>query len=102
MKFAINIKFLKKTKKKSKIFRYNIKKSIKKPEEIRNYLLREKNQNELMSKKHRKACRVLHYIQHLLIVISTIAGCVSNSGFTSLVGIPIGITSSEIGLKLCV
>ena len=64
-------------------------KSIKKPEEIRNYLLREKNQNELMSKKHKKACRVLHYIQHLLIVIS-------------LVGIPIGITSYEIGLKICV
>ena len=77
-------------------------KSIKKPEEIRNYLLREKNQNELMSKKHKKACRVLHYIQHLLIVISTIAGCVSNSVFTSLVGIPIGITSYGIGLKICV
>ena len=28
-------------------------------------------------------------------------GCVSISAFASLVGIPIGITSSSIGLKIC-
>ena len=33
---------------------------------------------------------------------SAITGCVSISDFTSLVGIPIGITSSAIGLKICV
>ena len=55
-----------------------------------------------MSKKNRKACRVLNYIEHSLIVISTITGCVSSSDFPSLVGIPIGITSSAIGLKICV
>ena len=38
---------------------------------------------------------------HLLIVISTITGCVFISAFASLVGIPIGITSSAIGLKIC-
>ena len=54
-----------------------------------------------MSKKHKKSCKVLSYIDHLLIVISTITGCVSISGFTSLVGIPTGIMSSAVGLKIC-
>ena len=40
-------------------------------EEIRNYLVIEINQNDLMSKKHKKVCRVLNYIGHLFIVIST-------------------------------
>ena len=57
-----------------------------------------KKQNKLMSKKHKKSCRVLNYINHLLIAISTITRCVSNSAFAPLVGIPIGITSSTIGL----
>ena len=47
-------------------------------------------------------CRVLNYIDHLLIVISTITGCVSISAFASLVGIPTGIMSSAIGLKICI
>ena len=55
-----------------------------------------------MSKNHKKVCRVLNYIDHLLIVISTITGCVSISDFVSLIGIPIGITSSAIGLKICI
>ena len=54
-----------------------------------------------MSKKHKKFWGVLNYTDHLLIVISTITGCVSISGFTSLSGIPIAITSSAIGLKIC-
>ena len=49
-----------------------------------------------MSKKHRKVCRVLNYIDYLLIVIAPITGCVSFSPFASLVGIPIGITSSAM------
>ena len=51
-----------------------------------------------MSKKHKNVCGVLNYIYHSLAVISTITGCVSISAFTSLAGIPIGITSSAIGL----
>ena len=54
-----------------------------------------------MSKKHKKVCRVLNYIDHLLIVISTITGCVSISAFAFLVGIHIGNTSCAIGLKIC-
>ena len=75
---------------------------LKKIDEIRNYLIEEINQNKLMSKKHKKVCRVLTYIDHLLIVISTITGCVSISAFASLVGIPIGIMSTAIRLKICV
>ena len=55
-----------------------------------------------MSKKHKKVYRILSYMKHLLILISTVKGCVSISAFTSLVGIPEGITSSAIGLKICV
>ena len=51
-----------------------------------------------MSKKH----KVLNYIEHLLILISTVNGDASISAFASLVGISIGITSSPIGLKIYV
>ena len=44
----------------------------------------------------------MNYIDHLLILISTISECVSISALTSLVGILIGITSSAIGLKFSV
>ena len=54
-----------------------------------------------MNKKHKKVCRVLNYIEHSL-TVSTITGCISISTFASLVGIPIGITSSTIGLRICV
>ena len=55
-----------------------------------------------MSKKHKKVFRVLNYIEYLLILVSTITGCVSSSAFAFLIGIPVGITSSKIGLKLCI
>ena len=74
---------------------------LKKIAETRNYLFKEINQNELMSKKYKRVCRVWNYIEHLLIVIYTITGCVSISAFPSLVGISIGITRCAIGLKIC-
>ena len=52
-----------------------------------------------MSKKHKKVCTTLNYIEHFLILGSTITGCVSISAFASSVGIPVGITGSAIGLK---
>ena len=70
---------------------------LKKTDEIRNYLI-----EEIISKKHKKFCRVLNYIPPLLIVISRITWCVSISTFVSLVAIPIGIISSVIGSKICV
>ena len=63
---------------------------------MRNYLIEEINQNEVMSKKHIKDYRDLNYIEKLLTPISTVTGCVSISGFASLLGIPTGITSSAI------
>ena len=54
-----------------------------------------------MSKKHGRVCTTLNYIEHFLILVSTITGCISSSSFASLLGIPIGITSSAIGLKIC-
>ena len=53
-----------------------------------------------MSKKHKKVCTTLNYIEHFLILASTITGCISITAFTSLLGIPIGITSYAIGLKI--
>ena len=40
-------------------------------------------------------------MDHLLILTSSITVCVSVPGFTSLVGIPIGIASSTMGLNWC-
>ena len=52
-------------------------------------------------KKHKKACTTLNYIEHFVILVLQITGCVSISTFSSLIGIPVGITSSAIGLKIC-
>ena len=54
-----------------------------------------------MSKKHKKFCTTLNYIENFLILVSIITGCVSIFAFASSVGIPIGITSSAIRLKIC-
>ena len=55
----------------------------------------------MISKKHKKVCTTLNYIEHFLILGSTITQRVFNSSLASVVGIPIGITSSEIGLQIC-
>ena len=73
---------------------------LKETNEVRNYLIEEMNKNESISKKHKKVCRVLNCIDHLLIAIPTITGRVSISDFASLVAIPKGIASSAIGLKI--
>ena len=48
-----------------------------------------------MSKKHKKVSTTLNYTEYFLILSFAITGCVS----MSLVGIPIGITSTAIELK---
>ena len=62
------------------------------------YLLEE---IELMSKKHKKVCTTLNYIEQVLILACAIAGCVSISPFPSFLGIFTVITSFGIGLKNC-
>ena len=44
---------------------------------------------------------ILNYIEYFLILASAITGYVSISAFASLLGIPVSITSSVIGLKIC-
>ena len=56
------------------------------------------NKSKLMSKKHKKFCMTLNYVEYLLILASVVTGFVSISAFSSLVGVPIGITSSAVGL----
>ena len=56
----------------------------------------------MMSKKHEKVCKVLNYIKNLLISVSTESGCVSISDFASLIGVPVGIVGSTIGLQIFV
>ena len=75
---------------------------LRKLDDLRNYLIEEMNQNELMSKKHEKFCTALNYMDNSLLAISTITECVYISDFAPLVDIPIGITSSAIGSKICV
>ena len=55
-----------------------------------------------MSRRYNKVCATPNYIEHFLILASTITGCISISAFATLLGIPIWIASSAIGLKLCV
>ena len=51
--------------------------------------------------KYKKTCKYLNYAKHLLILVSTFAGYVSNFAFASLVAISVGITSSAVGIKIC-
>ena len=49
----------------------------------------------------KKICTTLNYSEHFLILASVVTGCISFSAFASLLGTPIGITSSSIGLRIC-
>ena len=74
---------------------------LKNIDKTRNHFFEEIEKNELISKKHKKVCTTLNYIEHFLILASVIIGCISISVFASLLGICKGIVSSEIGLKIC-
>ena len=65
-------------------------------DETRKHVLTEIEQNELMSKKHKKVCTNLDDIEHFISPSTIITECISISAFASLLGIPIGITSSAI------
>ena len=53
-------------------------------------------------KSTKEVCTTLNFIEHFLILASTISQYISVSAFTSLIGIPIGITSSVIVFKIWV
>ena len=65
----------------------------------RNYLIEEIMQNELMNRKHKKNCTTLNYIEHFLILTSTITRWVSICVFASLSGIPTVICAITAGIK---
>ena len=54
---------------------------LKNIDETKSYFFEEKNQNELMSKNHKKVCTTLNYIEQVLILASTIIGFISISAF---------------------
>ena len=49
---------------------------LKNIDETRNYFLKEIEQNELMSRKHKKAFLTLNYIEHFLVLASAVTGCI--------------------------
>ena len=59
--------------------------SLRKIDETRNYLLHEINHNDLMGEKYKKASKYLNHVEHLLILVSTVTGCVSIFAFASSV-----------------
>ena len=74
---------------------------LRKIDETRAYLLDERKHNDLMSEKNKKTCKNLNYEDNLIILSSTITGCVSISAFASLVCVSVGMTSSALGIKIC-
>ena len=59
----------------------------------------ETKQGELMSKKHNKVCTLVNHVEHFPILALAITGSISIFVFPVLLGIPMGIASSAIGLK---
>ena len=52
-----------------------------------------------MSEK--QVCKDLNYFEYFLIFISAVSDFISVSAFASLVGVPVGIADSAVGLKIC-
>ena len=73
---------------------------LRKIDEARNYILDEINHNDLMTEKYKKICKYLNYFEHLLILVSTVTGCLWISTFASLVSVRVGIASSAVGIKV--
>ena len=74
---------------------------FKKIDEKINYRLDEINYNDLMSEKYKKAYKYLNYVKQLVVLVSTVAVCVSVSVFPSLIPLPVFITSSAVAVKIC-
>ena len=54
-----------------------------------------------MSRKHKKVCKTLNDVEHFLNLGFKITGCFSIFAFVSLLGIPIEIVISAVGLNVC-
>ena len=73
---------------------------LKEIDKARNYFIEETKQNKLISKKHKKIRKILNYTEYLLILPSTVTGCITISDFASLVGIPVGIAISVTAINI--
>ena len=67
--------------------------------ETRNYLSEEIDHNDSMNRKFKKTCKYLNYVEHLIILVSTVTGCVI-AGFALLVCVSVGIAGSVLGIKI--
>ena len=74
---------------------------LRKTNQTKNCLSEEIKHNDLMSEKYKKRFKYLNHVKHLLILVSTVTGCTSISAFSSLVCVPVGITSPAVGIKIC-
>ena len=74
---------------------------LRKIDETRNHLLDEIKHYNLKSEKYKKTYKYINYVENLLILSSTITGCVSIFAFSLLVGTNVGITSSSVGISIC-
>ena len=54
-----------------------------------------------MREKYNNTCKYLNHVEYMLILASTVTGCVLISTFASLVAVPVDITSSAVGKKIC-
>ena len=69
--------------------------------EIEDYFITEIKERELMSKKLRKYKYIsfFDYFDKALIVLSVTSGGISIASFTTVIGIPAGITSASLTLE---
>ena len=74
---------------------------LRKNDETRNYLLDEIKHIYLISEKYKKTSKYLNYVEKLLILASAVTGCVSIFAYSSLIYVPVGITSSAVGISIC-
>ena len=58
-------------------------------------------QKKLLTKKHKKFCKALKHIEHLVILASTVTRCISISAMDSLVYIPVGNASLAVEINIC-
>ena len=50
---------------------------------------------------YEKTCNYLNYIEHLVILVSTVTGCIYIFVFVSLACVPAGFKSYAVVIKLC-
>ena len=54
-----------------------------------------------MSEKHKKVCRDVNFLEHFFIFVFAVSGFALISTFSTFVSVPVCITSSATGLKIC-